>query len=126
MHEEIFGPILPIIAYSSVDEIYSIISQNPNPLALYVFSENNNFATKIINDVQFGGGGVNVALLHFASHYIPFGGVKQSGQGNYHGKFSFDAFTHTKGIVKMSTHFDAFIKYPPYTKLKSWILKRVI
>ena len=126
MHEEIFGPLLPIIAYSSTDELYNIIRQNPNPLALYVFSENNQFATKIINDIQFGGGGINIALMHFASHYIPFGGVRQSGQGNYHGKFSFDAFTHKKSIVKMSTRFDAFVKYPPYTKLKSWLLKWVI
>jgi aldehyde dehydrogenase (NAD+) len=126
MRDEVFGPILPILSYSSWDELCSIIGQNPNPLSLYVFSENDEFANKIINNIPFGGGGVNIALLHLVSENLPFGGVRQSGQGHYHGKFSFDTFTHKKAIVKMSTHFDAFFKYPPYTKFKSWLLRTVI
>ena len=106
MHDEIFGPILPIIGYSNIEEIQNIISKNQSPLALYVFSKNKAFATKIINNISFGGGGVNI-----------------SGQGSYHGKYSFDTFTHKKSIVKMSTFFDAFFKYPPYTKFKFFLLK---
>lgn len=126
MQEEIFGPILPIISYSTKDELYQIISQNPNPLSLYIFSEDSDFAEKIIQDIPFGGGGVNIALMHLANERLPFGGVMQSGQGGYHGKFSFDTFSHKKSIVKMSTKFDAFVKYPPYTKFKTWLLKFIL
>ena len=123
MHDEIFGPILPIIGYSSIEEMQDIISKNQSPLALYVFSKNKVFANKIINDISFGGGGVNIALLHIINSNLPFGGVGNSGQGSYHGKYSFDTFTHKKSIVKMSTCLDAFFKYPPYTKFKSFLLK---
>lgn len=126
MNDEVFGPILPILSYSSWEELCGIIEKNPNPLSLYVFSEDDQFATKIIQNIPFGGGGVNIALMHLVSENLPFGGVKQSGQGHYHGKFSFETFTHQKAVVKMSTKIDMFIKYPPYTKLKSWILRRVV
>jgi aldehyde dehydrogenase (NAD+) len=125
MTDEIFGPILPIISYTDISEIYKIINHNPNPLALYVFSANNKFSEEIISKVQFGGGGVNMTLLHLINHNLPFGGVMASGSGAYHGKFSFTTFSHTKSIVKQATWFDAPFKYPPYSKFKSWIMRRV-
>ncbi len=85
MKDEIFGPILPILSYNDVEELKTIISKNPNPLSLYIFSENKKLVTKVINDIQFGGGGVNIALMHVANGNMPFGGVMSSGNGSYHG-----------------------------------------
>lgn len=123
MQQEIFGPILPILSYSNQSELHEIIAHNPNPLSLYVFSSDAHFAESIIATIPFGGGCVNTTLMHLANPNLPFGGVMASGQGKYHGKYSFDGFSHHKAIVKMATWVDVFIKYPPYTKLKLSLLK---
>jgi len=121
MQREIFGPILPIISYQTKEKLYQIIKHNPNPLALYVFSQDQSFNNEIIQNISFGGGGINTGLMHLTNPRLPFGGVMESGQGNYHGKYSFDTFSHKKSIVKMANWIDVFIKYPPYTKLKRWL-----
>lgn len=100
MADEIFGPILPIITYSRLDEVISRINKRPKPLALYLFAGNKDIRRKIIGEISFGGGTVNNTIMHIVSHYLPFGGVGQSGMGRYHGKYSFDTFSHTKSILR--------------------------
>src|SRR5699024_3169752 len=102
MEEEIFGPILPIIEYETLDEIIEKINNRPKPLALYFFSSNKEKSEKIINNISFGGGAINDTIMHLSSPYLPFGGVGPSGMGSYHGKKSFDTFTHYKSIFKKS------------------------
>ena len=125
MNEEIFGPIIPVIKYKNMEDIKYYISHHKNPLALYVFSEDENFFEDIINRFSFGGGCVNDTISHVASAYLPFGGIGSSGMGNYHGKASFDTFTHTKSIVKKSTKIDLKLVFPPY-KDKIKLIKKVM
>ena len=125
MNEEIFGPIIPVIKYKNMEDIKYYISHHKNPLALYVFSEDENFSEDIINRFSFGGGCVNDTISHVASPYLPFGGIGSSGMGNYHGKASFDTFTHTKSIVKKSTKIDLKLVFPPY-KDKIKLIKKVM
>lgn len=126
MSNEIFGPILPILAYTNTAQLKEIIGKNPYPLALYVFSENKEFNQDIIKSIQFGGGCINTALMHLVNENLPFGGVMASGQGQYHGKYSFTTFSHIKAIVDMPTWLDVFLKYPPYTKFKQKLLRKFI
>ena len=114
MSEEIFGPILPVIKYKNIEDIKYYISHHKNPLALYVFSEDEAFSEDIITRFSFGGGCVNDTISHVASNYLPFGGIGSSGMGSYHGKNSFDTFTHSKSIVKKSTKLDINLVFPPY------------
>ncbi|MEH7051414.1 aldehyde dehydrogenase [Bacillus pseudomycoides] len=100
MQDEIFGPILPILEYDDVSEIIPVILDRPKPLALYIFSESEAFQNNILNSISFGGGSINDTLSHMTSHYLPFGGVGESGVGAYHGKGSFDTFSHFKSILK--------------------------
>ena len=125
MNEEIFGPIIPVIKYKNMEDIKYYIAHHKNPLALYVFSEDENFSEDIINRFSFGGGCVNDTISHVASAYLPFGGIGSSGMGNYHGKASFDTFTHTKSIVKKSTKIDLKLVFPPY-KDKIKLIKKVM
>lgn len=119
MQEEIFGPILPILTYSSEDEIESIITSYEKPLSLYVFSSNRLFAKNIIQKYSFGGGVINDTVVHFANHRLPFGGVGHSGQGAYHGIHSFNTFSHAKSVVNRFTWLDIPMRYAPYKgKLK--------
>lgn len=115
MQEEIFGPVLPILSFSDMDDALKIIKQNKNPLAMYVFTSSAEKETKWLNAVPFGGGCINNASLHLTNHKLPFGGRGASGMGNYHGKFSFDTFSHKKAVMKTPTWLDLAIKYPPYT-----------
>ena len=120
MREEIFGPILPIISYRTLDEV---IERIHNPLALYLFTKNKETENLILNSCFFGGACVNDVLIHFANQYLPFGGIGDSGMGSYHGKAGFDCFTHTKSVMKKSFLFDIQVRYAPYRdKIK--ILKR--
>ncbi len=112
MQDEIFGPILPILDYENIAEVKDGISKHPNPLALYLFTGNKTIEKDIIENVSFGGGCINDTVYHFASPYLPFGGVGQSGFGSYHGKASFDTFSHYKGVLKQSTRFDIPFRYP--------------
>lgn len=120
MQDEIFGPLLPILSYTLEADIEKTIKHYPRPLSLYVFSEEDAFAEKIIQKYHFGGGVVNDVLVHIANKNMPFGGVGDSGYGAYHGKFSFDTFTHKKSISKRATWIDIPLRYPPYGgKLKA-------
>lgn len=124
MQEEIFGPILPIIEYEDLTNVIEMINAHEKPLALYIFSKNKKVQKKIINETSFGGGCINTTVLHAGNPYLPFGGVGSSGMGNYHGKASFDTFSHQKGILNKSLIVDPKFIYPPY-KNKVDILKKM-
>lgn len=126
MEDEIFGPILPIMSYSSLHKIIHEIRQKPKPLAGYFFSENEKAMEFFLSELPFGGGCINDTLVHVGNTYLPFGGVGPSGVNNYHGKASFENFTHPKSIMKRSTKINPNILYPPYkgkTKLVRMLLK---
>ncbi len=119
MRDEIFGPILPIIEYSTEEEALTIIQQNPNPLAFYVFSNSDKTAKQWIEQVPSGAACINNASWHVTNQHLPFGGRGFSGTGHYHGKYSFDTFSHAKAVLKTPTWFDPSLKYPPFKgKLK--------
>ena len=123
MSEEIFGPILPVIKYKNIEDIKYYISHHKNPLALYVFSEDEAFSEDIITRFSFGGGCVNDTISHVASNYLPFGGIGSCGMGSSHGKNSFVTFTHSKSIVKKSTKLDIKLVFPPYKNRLNTIKK---
>ncbi len=125
MKDEIFGPVLPVICFSTKEEALKIIAQNKNPLAFYVFTSSGSKEKDWLNSVAFGGGCVNNASWHLTNHHLPFGGRGFSGTGNYHGKNSFDTFSHKKAVMKTPTWFDPAIKYPPF-KGKLKLFKLVI
>ena len=125
MKEEIFGPILPIITFDTREEALAIIAANRNPLAFYVFTSDEKKEKEWLQSVAFGGGCVNNASWHLTNYHLPFGGRGASGTGSYHGKFSFDTFSHKKPIMKTPTWFDPAIKYPPF-KGKLGLFKRII
>lgn len=114
MEEEIFGPILPLLPYTDLQEIINKINDRPHPLALYFFSENKELQEEVIRSIPFGGGCINDTIMHLSSPYLPFGGIGDSGMGRYHGKYTFDTFTHYKSILKKSLKFDQQWRYPPY------------
>ena len=111
MQEEIFGPILPVLTYDDPTEMIQEIKQRPKPLALYVFSEKESFQQIILENISFGGGCINDTVYHLSSPYLPFGGVGESGVGAYHGKGSFDTFSHEKSILKQTTVVDLPFRY---------------
>ena len=120
MKEEIFGPILPILSYQNTVDLKHIITKYEKPLSLYVFTTNNYFAEEMIQIFSFGGGCVNDTVIHFSNNRLPFGGVGHSGIGAYHGKMSFDTFSHKKAIVKKANWLDLPMRYAPYNdKLKT-------
>jgi aldehyde dehydrogenase (NAD+) len=126
MKDEIFGPILPIFTFTTREEAKQIIDQNPDPLAFYVFTGSSRNERYWLENVSFGGGCVNNASWHLTNHHLPFGGKGFSGMGNYHGKASFDTFSHKKAIMKTPTWFDPAIKYPPFKgrlKLFKWVIR---
>jgi aldehyde dehydrogenase (NAD+) len=114
MQEEIFGPILPIIEYDDIDEAIAFVNQRPRPLALYCFSENKVIQDKILRKTSSGGGCINDTVSHIGSQELPFGGIGESGIGSYHGKASFDTFTHQRGFLFRSNLLDMPLRYPPY------------
>jgi len=124
MHDEIFGPILPIIPYSDLDDIIRKINERPKPLALYMFLNDKVIRRKIIRETSFGGGAVNNTIMHIVTHYLPFGGVGSSGLGRYHGKYSFDTFSHTKSILRSYNFVDIVdVTAPHKGKMMKYILK---
>ncbi|MEO7264999.1 MAG: aldehyde dehydrogenase family protein [Ferruginibacter sp.] len=125
MQDEIFGPILPVISFTSKDEALHIIAKNKNPLAFYLFTSSGTKEKEWLNSVAFGGGCRNNASFHLTNHHLPFGGIGFSGIGGYHGKFSFDTFSHKKAWMKTPTWFDPSLKYPPY-KGKMGMLKMLM
>ena len=125
MQDEIFGPVLPIISFSKQEDALAIISKHKNPLAFYVFTSSSSKEKYWLQKVAFGGGCINNTGLHFTNHKLPFGGRGFSGTGSYHGRFSFDTFSHIKSVLKSPTWFDPAMKYPPF-KGKLKLFKKVI
>ncbi|MDC1011945.1 aldehyde dehydrogenase [Flavobacteriaceae bacterium] len=128
IQDEIFGPILPILSYDTLEDIDEVLTELKNPLAFYVFSQNKKFINTLIQNYPFGGSVVNDVLVHFTNPKLPFGGIGNSGVGAYHGKYSFDLMSHTKPVVKRSFWLDLPQRYAPYPKsisLLKNILKRV-
>ncbi|OAS18899.1 aldehyde dehydrogenase [Paenibacillus oryzisoli] len=124
MQEEIFGPILPVLTYDSLEEVIGRIQARPKPLALYVFSEDKKVQDTLLERLSFGGGCVNDTLMHFGSTHLPVGGVGESGMGSYHGEMSFHIFSHMKSILKQTTKFDIPFRYPS-SKIGLKIIRRL-
>jgi len=116
MQEEIFGPILPVMEYKNLSDAVTRINERPKPLALYMFSNDQNTIDTILKNVSFGGGCINDTLIHFATPNLPFGGVGNSGMGSYHGKFGFDTFSHKKSVMRNTVKFDFPFRYPTFYK----------
>ena len=115
MQEEIFGPILPMVPYDDLEEAIRLIRSRPKPLALYLFTSDRGTEQRVLSSCSFGGGCINDTIIHLATTHMPFGGVGQSGMGSYHGKKSFDTFTHERSIVKKATWLDLPMRYHPYS-----------
>lgn len=120
MKDEIFGPVLPVLSFSHLDEVVDYINKNARPLALYYFSENKKSQCEFLKKTSSGDAGINEVVMHFTNFALPFGGVGYSGMGSYHGKHSFDTFSHRRSVVKNTTLFDIPLRYPP---VKKWVLK---
>jgi aldehyde dehydrogenase (NAD+) len=126
MEDEIFGPILPVIEYEDLDDSIKKINARPRPLALYLFTESKSIEQKVIENVSYGGGCINDTMLHLTSPFLPFGGVGTAGLGSYHGQKSFETFSHMKSILKKSTRININFIFPPYSKEKVKLLRRVM
>lgn len=123
MQEEIFGPVLPVITFEDINEAFNFVQNRPSPLALYIFTNNKNVEELFLKRVSFGGGCVNDTIIHLATSEMGFGGVGNSGMGSYHGKKSFDTFTHQKSIVKKYNWLDLTMRYQPYNSFKTALIK---
>lgn len=125
MQDEIFGPLLPLVTYNQPEEVMYKLQAMNSPLALYLFSDDEQFQRDIISNVPFGGGCINETVSYLANHHLPFGGVGKSGMGSYHGKYSFDTFSRDQSILYKSNWPDPDLRYPPYDdRMKTW-LKRL-
>ena len=116
MGEEIFGPVLPVLTFESMDEVIQTVNSYDSPLALYLFSSNKKILRRITAECRFGGGCVNDVIIHLATAHMGFGGVGESGMGSYHGKAGFDTFSHYKSIVDKKTWIDLPMRYQPYNR----------
>ena len=123
MQEEIFGPVLPVLTFDHIQEALDLVNARPRPLALYLFSQDKGVQELFLRRVPFGGGCINDTIIHLATSRMPFGGVGHSGMGSYHGKASFDTFSHQKSIVKKSTLVDLPIRYAPYTAAQEKLMR---
>ena len=123
MQQEIFGPVLPMLCFDTLSEVISFVNSRPKPLAFYIFTADKAAERRLLDSCSFGGGCVNDTIIHLASSALPFGGVGESGMGSYHGKKSFDTFTHERSIVNKSTKVDLPMRYFPYSKKKLRIIK---
>lgn len=123
MQEEIFGPVMPILTFDSLDEAIRNINSMPHPLALYIFTGDRPAAGKVMSRCGFGGGCINDTIIHLATSEMGFGGFGQSGMGSYHGKDGFDTFTHHKSIVDKKTWLDLPMRYQPYKKLNEKLIR---
>lgn len=121
MDDEIFGPILPVMSYTDEETIHSVVARLERPLGFYVFSKRSTFIDKLMHRYSFGGGVANDSVIQFLNDKLPFGGVGHSGMGSYHGKHSFDAFTHAKPFVKRGTWIDPSIRYAPFPTSFGWL-----
>ncbi len=124
MSEEIFGPVLPVLQYESLDEVYAIVDRLPHhPLACYLFSESQAVQQQVIDNIRSGGACINNCVFHVANHYLPFGGVGESGMGAYHGFHGFECFSHKKAVLKSATWVDVPLTYAPYGNKIKWLRK---
>ena len=124
MQEEIFGPILPMLCYDRLDEAITFIRSREKPLALYLFASDRQTERRVLDSCSFGGGRINDTIIHLATAHMPFGGVGHSGMGSYHGKKSFETFTHARSIVKKSTWLDLPMRYHPYSEKKLRMIQK--
>ena len=126
MHEEIFGPILPVLVYDELDEVISTIQSQPKPLSLYLFTRKSSSKKRILNELSFGGGAINDTIMHITNSNLPFGGVGNSGIGSYHGEAGFKTFTHEKSVFEKPLWGEPSIKFPPYSSNKLKWIKRLL
>ena len=126
MTEEIFAPILPVLTWRKLEEAIEFVRSRPKPLALYLFTGDRSVEERVLTGCSFGGGCVNDTVIHLATPYMGFGGVGQSGMGSYHGKRSFDTFTHYRSIVRKSTWLDLPFRYRPYSDGKFRMIRRFL
>ena len=126
MQEELFGPILPVFGYDNLNEALSYIRENPKPLALYIFSSDKQMVEQVITKTSSGGVSINDTISHIINPNLPFGGVGSAGMGAYHGKYSFETFSHHRSILKKSTKVKMTLTYPPFTKEKLKKIKKVL
>lgn len=126
MEDEIFGPLLPVLTYDNVNDVISYIKSRPKPLALYLFSESNRLRKQVLEELSFGGGGINEVVMHFSNDNLAFGGVGNSGIGSYHGEAGFRSFSHYKSVLQKNTLFEPPLKYYPYSSWKASILRMIM
>ena len=126
MQEEIFGPVLPVIPVKDIEEAIRFVQKRPKPLALYVFTEDKRTEQRVLTETSYGGGCINDTIIHLATSEMGFGGVGNSGMGSYHGKKSFDLFSHEKSIVKKSTWMHLPMRYLPYTGWKEKLVRMFV
>jgi aldehyde dehydrogenase (NAD+) len=126
MQEEIFGPILPVITFDDINEAIAEVKRREKPLSCYVFTSNKALKDKILQEVSFGGGCVNDAIMHISNSHLPFGGVGESGIGSYHGEYGFKTFSHFKSILEKSAWFEPDLKYFPHSETKFKWMKRIL
>lgn len=126
MKEELFGPLLPVLTYTTLDEVIHTLKDMDKPLALYLFSEDRLTQQRVWTELSFGGGAINDTIMHVANPYLPFGGVGTSGFGSYHGKASFDTFSHRKAGVQRTTKIDLPLAYPPYSKQREKLIRKIL
>ena len=123
MKEEVFGPVMPLLTYRDLNHLKEKLKNQPTPLVLYIFTRNIRAAKRIMKEIPTGGGMINDVLLQFINMNTPFGGLGESGMGNYHGKAGFEAFSHYKTILHKPMWFDLYLKYPPYRKINLRVLR---
>ena len=123
MQAEIFGPILPIISYETEEDVHQYIAHFEKPLAFYIFSNDKKFQKRMMAQYAFGGGAINDTVVQITNKRLPFGGVGHSGMGGYHGKYSFDLFSHHKSVVKRANWLDVPLRYAPYKLPIRWVKK---
>jgi acyl-CoA reductase-like NAD-dependent aldehyde dehydrogenase len=126
LQDEIFGPILPVVGYQELDEALAFIRSRPKPLVLHLFTRNRALQKRLIDNVSAGSILVNDVVVNQVIPGLPFGGVGESGMGSFHGRYTFDAFTHAKAVVRRSLRGDLDVRYPPFTALKERILQRLL
>ncbi len=126
MQEEIFGPVLPILEFDQIEDVFRVINNMPKPLSLYIFTNNRKLQKEILRKTSSGNGAVNDSVMQFSNPFLPYGGVGESGMGRYHGKESFEVFSNSKSILKKTNLFDIPVRYPPYTDGKLKIIKKFL
>lgn len=126
MQEEIFGPILPILSFESIDDVISTLKSKEKPLALYLFSEDKQTQSKVMTSLSYGSGAINDTIMQISNRHLPFGGVGSSGIGAYHGQHSIDTFSHPKSMVKKASWFDLDLLYPPYTEQTLKLIRKIL